>query len=247
MKTTYQAITLCTLLAASSAAQATVFSYDFDAGLGSDFTAFGATAHNGGGYGSNPTPHMDLSPNTVGTGSFFLNQQVDASIFSASFDFVAGGGSGADGLTFAWVTAPGLGSGGSGLGFSGFTGYAVAFDTYPVGNNINVLQNDWTNVISPSAAASFEDTNWHHVDIDFNQGTLSVFLDSVLMLNTTLAGYNGFDAHFGFTGATGGLTNYHKIDNFTLSTPAAAAQVPEPGTIALVGLALLGLARRYRR
>ncbi len=67
-------------------------------------------------------------------GSIFWLRQMGSYVFHASFDFWIGGGSGGDGLTFAWVKGPDfLGGGGESLGFDGLDGYAIRFDTHSNG------------------------------------------------------------------------------------------------------------------
>jgi hypothetical protein len=228
----------------ASSAKATLITNDFNSGISADFNTYGATTYNSAGYGTNTTGHVDMSPNTRGTGSFFLNQQILADAFTVNFDFVAGGGSGADGFTFSWVTSPGIGGGGSYLGFQGLTGYGVAFDTYPTGNHIGVVHNGWNNYVTDNNSTFFEDTNWHHAQITFNNGDITVDLDNVNILTDTIANYSAFNSYMGFTAGTGGLGNYHKIDNFTI----AKTEVPEPSTLAIFALGMIGLAsRRFKK
>ncbi|MBC8394278.1 MAG: hypothetical protein H8E17_17130 [Deltaproteobacteria bacterium] len=98
-----------TVLVFCGAGTAGALTYDFNSGL-SGFYYYGNTRWNG--YSAQLTIP---SPNRKG--SMFLNETFYADSFSASFDFNIGGGTGADGLTFAWVTSPGLGIGGGHLGF----------------------------------------------------------------------------------------------------------------------------------
>jgi len=91
--------------------------YDFNAGT-TGFTTFNdATTYSG-------SVQM-TAPGTGQYGSIFLDTTLNATSFNASFDFriseIYGGIWGGDGITFAWVTAPGVGGGGGELGFTGLT------------------------------------------------------------------------------------------------------------------------------
>jgi len=258
MKFVFSASVLIGTLLFLPSVNASIINYDFNSGSSSDLTTFGTTQYNSNGYGTNNSGHMDLSPNMQGTGSFFFNEKFNSDYFEVEFDFVAGGGSGADGLTFSWVESAGLGHGGSQLGFSGeagLTGYAVRYDTFhhfasELGK-IDVIKNtagdSEFSIITPTVEASFEDTSWHHTRIVFNQGSILVDLDGTNRLNARIDNYTAFDAYFGFTGATGGLTNYHKIDNVVINSTLPTS-VPEPSTLAIFALGIVGLAsRRFKK
>jgi len=199
----------------------------------------------------------------VQKGSIFLNDSYFASKFTASFDFFIGGGSGADGLTFAWVQSPGVGDAGGWLGFSnpsgtGLSGYMVEFDTHPntgwepasFAENHIAVSTTVTSYIAANTIAvdemetslPIEDSNgWHHADIAFNNGHIEVYMDYTKYIDHTIASYTAFDAYFGFTAGTWGADNYHLIDNFNFNP------IPEPTTILLFGTGLIGLAGARRK
>jgi len=176
-------------------------------------------------------------------GSIFWSQSFFAERFDVSFDFWIGGGSGADGLTFAWVRGPGfLGGNGTDLGFYGLDGYAVKFDTYSFvsGEPDNYLAIIEGTQSSTSGGFKSNDTipgmenvldaagnpAPFHVDIRFNAGHLEMWMSNsrsatpmpdIEVLDSTIPGYAPFNAYFGFTAATGGLNNIHSIDNVVIN------------------------------
>ena len=149
-------------------------------------------------------------------------------VWRAEFNFRIGGGTGADGMTFAFVpdyTYPDT-HGGS-LDFHNTSGYAIEFDTYynpefdPNEHHIAVLYNDFTNHLI-TANVNVEDNQWHSCTIDFNMGHVTVTIDNVQRLDYVILNYTPFTGYFGFTAATGGATNWHVIDNvvvYDLTTP----------------------------
>jgi len=243
------AIFVCSLFFVNTA-HATL--YDFNAGT-AGFTTFGDAIP----YSAS----VQLTAPAIGqSGSIFLNTKLNATSFNASFDFWNAepryGVYGGDGITFAWVTAQGVGGGGGELGFTGLNGYMVEFDTYwnsgydPADTLYGGDDTDHiavaTAVASPLAYSNtpeMEETGWHHVDIAFNNGSIQVLMDGTQYIDHVISGYAGFDAYFGFTGATGASYSRQLIDNFDITVNS----VPEPATLALMGLGLAGIGWKRRK
>ncbi len=155
-------------------------------------------------------------------------------VWRAEFNFRIGGGTGADGMTFAFVpdyTYPDT-EGGS-LDFYNTSGYAVEFDTYynpsvdPNEHHIAVLYNSYSNHLA-TANVNVEDNQWHSCIIDFNMGHITVTIDNVQRLDYVILNYTPFTGYFGFTAATGGANNWHVIDNVVIYDLTTPTPTPTP-------------------
>jgi hypothetical protein len=156
--------------------------------------------------------------------------------FTANFSFSVGGGSGGDGFTmfFYKQNYTTMGEGGS-LGFNDDTapipGYAIEFDGWqnigrdpsppnepgdPSSNHIALIKNWMGNHLVYVNDSRTEDNKWHDVSVVVGESYVGVFVDNEFVLRWD-GTFNKTYGWFGFTGATGSATNWHLIDNFTLT------------------------------
>ncbi len=196
--------------------------------------------------------------------------------FSAYFQFrVAGNVNGADGFTFVIHNDPrgllALGEGGGQLGYGAEGGgplrivnsLAVEFDNYrnPVDPNNNHVGIDTNGSVSSlvTAVPPFDinsGTSYYAwVDYDGTTNTLEVFVNttdtkpaSALITHTIdITSLVGEKAYIGFSGATGGMSNQHLIEDFSitgLERYTAAIPAMDQRGMVLFGL-LLGLSALF--
>lgn len=188
--------------------------------------------------------------------------------FSIAFSFKLAGGSGADGIT---LTIQNSDAGKAALGFDGGNlGYqtinhsvAFTYDTFDNGFDTDRIPGQNTSVaVGGDLANGWGGTTVGHsydlrnkvlyswVDYSATDKQFKMYLSDTATkpaaAQEVLASYpadlfNGSDVHFGFTGATGGVTDNQDI----LSVSVTA--VPEPSTAALAALGAVGVAATLRR
>jgi hypothetical protein len=154
--------------------------------------------------------------------------------FTVNFKYLAGGGSGADGLVmmFYHEKPPYLWSGAC-LSFIG-SGYGIEFDNHynyledeyggppvtdPSENHIAIIKDNPSNHLIYVDDQRTEDNVWHSVTVDVDYSSITVYVDSQQVIQwqgTIDRTYGGF----GFAGTTGSLTNQHLIDDFSILLPA---------------------------
>jgi hypothetical protein len=197
----------------------------------------GAAAMNG--------PQVVLTPaQAQQAGSVLYTNAVNTDGLTASFNLQMNGGTGADGTTFALLdpahaSPTALGSAGSGLGFAGQAGVAVAFLTYP---QSGVDSHNWVGVATgaqggtPTFLASTTSVpdlrvGAHNVVIRISGKTITVAIDGTQVLSTQVAALTA-TAIAGFTASTGGATDVHAITNAQILTGGStAAAVPTGWTL----------------
>jgi hypothetical protein len=156
-------------------------------------------------------------------GRLFWATRLSGCAFRAEFDLEMSGGSGADGMTLAVVDYtdydPAIG-GGMDFCLDEEDGFAASFDSFfnggaePPGEHVAALQGCAGNELASALAAV---RGQHHAVVDWVEGRLTINLDGSEVLTYTFPGMTFFDGFIGFTAATGGSTDNHIVDNFTLT------------------------------
>jgi hypothetical protein len=200
--------------------------YDFDSGISSSIMTLNddavVTYSGANGY----LALTNLGSYSGGTAWFV--DDLDARNFAVSFSFYIHGGSGADGLAFAWLDETDRrseGALGGYLALQGLDGYAVEFDTYTNSwesseNHVSLINTaTFASYSTNTSIPELEDTGWHDATIEMSGGTVDVYLDGTLYISYTIPGYGLEVAMGGFAAASGSLTNYHDIDDVELSCP----------------------------
>ncbi|MFN3821440.1 MAG: lectin-like domain-containing protein, partial [bacterium] len=159
-------------------------------------------------------------------GRIYHRERVFTGVFEAEFDIRIGGGTGADGMTIAWVTNYNYQAASGGAhDFNVENGYAVEFDCYnnagidPNGQHIAILRNNWQNHLASWQANEgvIENNQWHHIRVTNELGYVQVWFDNQRVLEHRIRDYQAFEGYFGFTAGTGGATNWHIVDNIRIA------------------------------
>ncbi len=173
------------------------------------------------------------STDMVGS-AFQTSNPVNGDSVSIRFQFLIGGGSGADGISLTALDTGRmsgfLGGTGCGIGYGGnaacspgpaLPGWSIEVDTYYNGgqdptDEDHVAFSFDGNVGNPSAWAvlpEMEDTGWHTMEVVVASPRVTISIDGVVYIDQDLSGNFSFPAYVGFTAGTGGLTNEHLIDS----------------------------------
>ncbi|MFZ4576615.1 MAG: lectin-like domain-containing protein, partial [Phycisphaerales bacterium] len=156
--------------------------------------------------------------------------------FNVSFDFRIGGGSGADGMSFALFDASRYttsqlfseeGPGSTNEAPSGPGTIVVQLDTYDNdGEGENAIEIMTDGVTRGSYVPSFdlEDNQWHRATVIFDGNHITVRVTNAAGVTETAFSqleipYTPFVGLIGFGGRTGGLNNNHDIDNIAIRVP----------------------------
>jgi predicted lipoprotein with Yx(FWY)xxD motif len=168
------------------------------------------------------------------TGSVVYPTAVASNGLQVRFNEQIGGGTGADGMTLALLNpataSTAHGSGGSGLGYAGLSGVAVAFDThrvtgYPSSNFAGIATGaSSTGVLTLTSSVNEIGqlrAGTHNVEVTVTGGVLTVFFDGaqILAQKVTLPP----TVKLAFTGATGALNDMHAVRDAAISVGAPAS------------------------
>ena len=154
--------------------------------------------------------------------AFDETQEVQANDVHVDFRFWIGGGSGADGISLTVLdldqASSFLGGEGGGIGFSGLPGWSVAVDVWH-NDGVDPTESDHVAFhlngdLSPIVWAplpEMENNGWHDMSVHVAGGHLNVIIDGETYLDTPIPQVSPFRGILGFTAATGGSTNEHRV------------------------------------
>ncbi|NUT20972.1 MAG: choice-of-anchor D domain-containing protein [Hamadaea sp.] len=184
---------------------------------------------------------LNLTQTTEGqTGSAVFPVPVLTDGLVANFTAIIGGGTGADGATFALldpakVTPAALGVGGGALGFGGLPGVALGIDTYPnagdpsdnfIGLATTMKSDGGLAWLQTSTQINTIRRNTHKFTVQVVGKTITVAMDGTQKLSLSVASLPPA-AFVAFTGANGALTDIHTIRDANITATAYA--LPPPG------------------
>jgi predicted lipoprotein with Yx(FWY)xxD motif len=166
------------------------------------------------------------------SGSAVYSQPLPGNGLHATFTASMGGGSGADGLTFAMLdaakaTTSSRGASADKLGFGGLPGVAVALDTFPSQSVGIVTGQTKTGLVYAAKTTKVPNLRrgTHVIGVTVTGSRIAVTIDgksavtaSVTLPSRVLAA---------FTGATGGQDDRHEVSGVTIGS--GAVRVPPPG------------------
>jgi len=173
-------------------------------------------------------------------GSAVYSNPVPGDGLHASFTAMIGGGTGADGLTFAMLdaassTGKSLGSAGGGLGFAGLSGVAVTLTTFqgttgPSNNFIGLSTGGTGGTLTYAATTTaIPDlrTGTHEVTVAAAHGTVTVGLDGRQVLSAAMPVPTSVLP--AFTAGTGSTTDIHQVSEVSITSGTTALAAPGTG------------------
>jgi hypothetical protein len=195
---------------------------------------------------------LRVAPVGIGnSGSAFITQSYgvfDRTSFSVFFQFRIGDGSGADGMAFVVQNnsagANAIGGAGGGIGYSSMSeSVAVEMDTYynsswdPDENHVGInLEGNLTSATDFTPGADLNSGASQYMWVDYNGAfnELSVYYNTTnskpgspnTTLDIDLFDQIGGNAYVGFTAATGGGTDNHDIEDFSVNWSSNDRPVP---------------------
>ena len=170
--------------------------------------------------------------------AFMTDHRTPAGAVEIEFDFFVGASDGADGFSLTALDADRytelLGAEGCGLGYgdartadcidgaNGLPGWSIEVDTYfnpelDQGEADHIamsLDGDQTSTVFYAELPELEDDTWHTMLVRSFDGHLEVAVDGTTYVDQPLD--LDFEAHVGFTAATGGDTNLHMVDKLAV-------------------------------
>jgi hypothetical protein len=185
----------------------------------------------GGGWSFNGNSTMTGSAITLTTatanqvGSVIYPKAVVPDGLNADFTMQIGGGTGADGMTFALLnpadeSGTSLGYKGGGMGALGMVGTYVVFDTYPKQMAMieTVTSTTQTTLTEVQTAKGIPDlrAGTHQVQVSISGSIITVDLDGNLILQAG-DGLPSTGVLVGFTGSTGTLTDAHSVTGVSIT------------------------------
>ncbi len=214
-------------------------------GTGSVPAPGAAWSHNGNASISGGVIHLTAASSWQ-VGSSFFTTPLESRHLTIEYEQTINSGSGADGLTLTFAdasktTSASIGAAGGGLGFSGLSGIAVAFDTYknavnPSNNFVGITNGPKTsgepyllNWLTTSTSIPALRTATRHVKVELLNGTLSVWVEGTRALSSTVT--VAPKVLLGFTGATGGSTDVHQVANVSVSGEPEPSGPPSPASL----------------
>ncbi|MGB0715311.1 MAG: lectin-like domain-containing protein, partial [Phycisphaerae bacterium] len=148
--------------------------------------------------------------------------------FSVEFDFLMGGGSGADGMSFVLIDADDASEGLLPAEGGGDQPLSVSFDTYQSnaanGNHL-IVRRYGNEIINEHLAHPLDDSRWQHVLIELIDDKLTIIMTKGLLHQTIVVdqydipNFVPIRAGYGFGARTGGATNTHRVDNVRFTIP----------------------------
>jgi len=101
--------------------------------------------------------------------------------------------------------------------------FHIEFDTYhnaidpTLGNHVAItLNGDPTNHILWTETPTLENNAWHDIVLRIEGIHVTVSMDGVTVIDADAPGLDFKGGYIGFTGSTGGSTNYHRIDDLQI-------------------------------
>jgi hypothetical protein len=198
-----------------------------DAGFTAENLDLTSWTFNGSARWDSANRWVELTPalrNQGGT-AFQTATTVDSGDIDISFSFYMSGGTGADGISVTALDSSRMtrfvGGYGGGLGYSGLPGWSVEVDNY-YNNGSDPTTDDHVSVHINGvvgraevwrALPDMEDGRWHTMRVRALGNRFTVVVDGTTYIDQNIAGLTNFPAYVGFTAATGGSTQNHRIDS----------------------------------